>query len=202
METNGCWKGRYLMYSIMVSKKCKVYKMCWYYWIYWHRLSCWSFLLTFSTGESDSGPGASTPDEPLPGQTHDHPQRRNVTQRWTDADRQHSSLPHPPELLPLHPGCGGEPSASTRACVATCPPLTCLHVSPQVDVSASNLNTNDVFVLKSPSGLFVWRGIGASDEEMEAAKHVVGYLGGSPSQVSEGKEPGGCPLRTDILNVM
>uniref|UniRef100_A0A8C4EM68 Macrophage-capping protein n=1 Tax=Dicentrarchus labrax TaxID=13489 RepID=A0A8C4EM68_DICLA len=60
----------------------------------------------------------------------------------------------------------------------------------EVEASASNLNTNDVFVLKSPNALFVWRGVGASDEEMEAAKHVVGYLGGTASQVSEGKEPG------------
>ncbi|XP_061695508.1 scinderin like b [Syngnathoides biaculeatus] len=59
----------------------------------------------------------------------------------------------------------------------------------EVDVSASNLNTNDVFVLKSPSGLFVWRGVGASDDEMGAAKHVVDFLGGSASQISEGKEP-------------
>uniref|UniRef100_A0A8C4ES22 Scinderin like b n=1 Tax=Dicentrarchus labrax TaxID=13489 RepID=A0A8C4ES22_DICLA len=63
-------------------------------------------------------------------------------------------------------------------------------VQVRVEASASNLNTNDVFVLKSPNALFVWRGVGASDEEMEAAKHVVGYLGGTASQVSEGKEPG------------
>ncbi|XP_034743191.1 scinderin like b isoform X2 [Etheostoma cragini] len=60
----------------------------------------------------------------------------------------------------------------------------------EVEVSATKLNTNDVFVLKTPKALFVWRGVGASDEEMEAAKHVVGFLGGNPSQVSEGKEPG------------
>lgn len=59
----------------------------------------------------------------------------------------------------------------------------------EVNVTASSLNTNDVFVLKSPSALFVWRGLGASDVEVEAAKHVVGFLGGNPSQVSEGKEP-------------
>ncbi|XP_061878252.1 scinderin like b [Entelurus aequoreus] len=59
----------------------------------------------------------------------------------------------------------------------------------EVQVSASNLNTNDVFVLKSPGGLFVWRGVGASDDEMQAAKHVVSFLGGSASSVSEGKEP-------------
>lgn len=82
-------------------------------------------------------------------------------------------------------------------CVCVCTreflfaPLTC--VVPQVQATASNLNTNDVFVLKTPSGLFVWRGVGASDKEMEAAKHVVAFLGGSPSNVSEGKEPGESP---------
>lgn len=50
-----------------------------------------------------------------------------------------------------------------------------------------------MFVLKSPKALFVWRGVGASDEEMVASKHVVGYLGGAATQVSEGKEPGECP---------
>uniref|UniRef100_A0A1A8S6K5 Macrophage-capping protein n=1 Tax=Nothobranchius rachovii TaxID=451742 RepID=A0A1A8S6K5_9TELE len=59
----------------------------------------------------------------------------------------------------------------------------------EVKASASSLNTNDVFVLKSPTSLFVWRGVGASAEEVNAAKHVVGFLGGSPTQVSEGKEP-------------
>ncbi|XP_076601485.1 scinderin like b isoform X1 [Chaetodon auriga] len=59
----------------------------------------------------------------------------------------------------------------------------------EVEATASNLNTNDVFVLKSSSAMFVWRGVGASDEEMEAAKHVTGFLGGSATQVSEGKEP-------------
>uniref|UniRef100_A0A8D3A0V6 Scinderin like b n=1 Tax=Scophthalmus maximus TaxID=52904 RepID=A0A8D3A0V6_SCOMX len=59
----------------------------------------------------------------------------------------------------------------------------------EVEASASSLNTNDVFVLKSPKAVFVWRGMGASDEEMAAAKHVVGFLGGSAAQVSERKEP-------------
>uniref|UniRef100_A0A8C8GHB1 Gelsolin-like domain-containing protein n=1 Tax=Oncorhynchus tshawytscha TaxID=74940 RepID=A0A8C8GHB1_ONCTS len=61
----------------------------------------------------------------------------------------------------------------------------------EVKPSASFLNTNDVFVLKSPTAMFVWRGVGASEEEMAAAKHVVGFLGGSGSNVSEGKEPAG-----------
>lgn len=159
-------------------------------------------LMTLSIGESDSGPGASTPDEPVPGQTHDHQQWRNLTQRRTDTVRQHSPLPHPAELFPRYSSCGGKLSAAAWLCVVLShpngtlcglfciPPLICLHVSPQVEASASNLNTNDVFVLKSPSALFVWRGMGASDEEMQASKHVVGFLGGSASQVTEGKEPG------------
>uniref|UniRef100_A0A672Z8K3 Scinderin like b n=1 Tax=Sphaeramia orbicularis TaxID=375764 RepID=A0A672Z8K3_9TELE len=61
--------------------------------------------------------------------------------------------------------------------------------APTVDASSSNLNTNDVFVLKTSSALFVWRGQGATDEEMDAAKHVTSFLGGSVTQVSESKEP-------------
>lgn len=60
----------------------------------------------------------------------------------------------------------------------------------QVEASSSNLNSNDVFVLKVPSALFVWRGAGATDEELGASKHVAGFLGGTPTQVQEGKEPG------------
>lgn len=63
-------------------------------------------------------------------------------------------------------------------------------VCPQVEASASNLNSNDVFTLKTPKALFVWRGVGATDEEMAASRHVAGFLGGNPSQVAEGKEPG------------
>ncbi|KAJ8406324.1 hypothetical protein AAFF_G00305550 [Aldrovandia affinis] len=61
----------------------------------------------------------------------------------------------------------------------------------EVEPSASYLNTNDVFVLKSPDSTFVWRGVGATEEELTAAKHVVSFLGGSPTNVSEGKEPAG-----------
>jgi len=78
----------------------------------------WSFNVLI-IGESDSGPGASAPDESVPGQTHDHPHRRNVTQRWTVPERQHSPLPHPAELFQRDPRCGGELSASTWVCVDT-----------------------------------------------------------------------------------
>lgn len=54
-----------------------------------------------------------------------------------------------------------------------------------------NLNTNDVFVLKSPDSLYLWRGVGATEEELAAAKYVCSFLGGSITEVAEGKEPGG-----------
>uniref|UniRef100_A0A8C2F6X5 Scinderin like b n=1 Tax=Cyprinus carpio TaxID=7962 RepID=A0A8C2F6X5_CYPCA len=61
----------------------------------------------------------------------------------------------------------------------------------EVEPSASNLNTNDIFVLKSPDCVFVWKGAGASEEEMVAAKYVVSVLGGQSTDVAEGKEPAG-----------
>uniref|UniRef100_A0A671T0L8 Gelsolin-like n=1 Tax=Sinocyclocheilus anshuiensis TaxID=1608454 RepID=A0A671T0L8_9TELE len=61
----------------------------------------------------------------------------------------------------------------------------------EVEPTASKLNTNDVFVLKCPGGLFLWKGVAASEEEMAAAKHVCSFLGGSATDISEGKEPAG-----------
>uniref|UniRef100_A0A9J8CX03 Scinderin like b n=1 Tax=Cyprinus carpio carpio TaxID=630221 RepID=A0A9J8CX03_CYPCA len=65
------------------------------------------------------------------------------------------------------------------------------HTLNTVEPSASNLNTNDIFVLKSPDCVFVWKGAGASEEEMVAAKYVVSVLGGQSTDVAEGKEPAG-----------
>ncbi|XP_054646873.1 scinderin like a [Dunckerocampus dactyliophorus] len=59
----------------------------------------------------------------------------------------------------------------------------------EVAPDASSLNSNDIFVLKSPSGNFLWKGRGATAEEMVAAKHVAGMLGGTPTEVAETKEP-------------
>lgn len=47
-------------------------------------------------------------------------------------------------------------------------------------------------MLKSSDCVFVWKGAGASDEEMVAAKYVVSVLGGQSTDVAEGKEPGEC----------
>ncbi|MED6281345.1 hypothetical protein CHARACLAT_020368, partial [Characodon lateralis] len=61
----------------------------------------------------------------------------------------------------------------------------------EVEATASSLNTNDVFVLKTPNSLFVWKGKGASPDEMTAAKYVASLLGGTPTEVEESKEPAG-----------
>ena len=58
-----------------------------------------------------------------------------------------------------------------------------------MEPSAAFLNTNDVFVLKSDGGLFMWRGLGSTEEELAAAKYVADYLGGSLKEVKEGNEP-------------
>lgn len=61
-----------------------------------------------------------------------------------------------------------------------------------MEPTASSLNTNDLFVLKSPESLFLWKGTGATEEEMAAAKYVAGLLGGNPTEVEESKEPCEC----------
>ncbi|KAM4548281.1 scinderin like a [Odontesthes bonariensis] len=61
----------------------------------------------------------------------------------------------------------------------------------EVVPTASSLNTNDVFVLKSPNSLFMWEGKGASPDEIAAAKYVSSLLGGTATEVDETKEPAG-----------
>ncbi|XP_075935332.1 scinderin like a [Anarhichas minor] len=60
----------------------------------------------------------------------------------------------------------------------------------EVAPTASSLNTNDVFVLKTPNSLFVWIGKGATPEEKAAAEYVADLLGGTVSEVEEANEPG------------
>ncbi|KAM5145729.1 gelsolin isoform 3-T6 [Mantella aurantiaca] len=59
----------------------------------------------------------------------------------------------------------------------------------EVDVAASNLNSNDAFVLKTPSAAFLWVGQGASDPEKRGAQELLNVLGVSGSQIAEGSEP-------------
>ncbi|KAF3835695.1 hypothetical protein F7725_028253, partial [Dissostichus mawsoni] len=61
----------------------------------------------------------------------------------------------------------------------------------EVEPTASSLNTNDVFVLKTPDSLFLWKGKGAAPEEMGAAQHVATMLGGTATVVEETKEKNG-----------
>uniref|UniRef100_A0A3Q4BNU7 Gelsolin-like domain-containing protein n=1 Tax=Mola mola TaxID=94237 RepID=A0A3Q4BNU7_MOLML len=59
----------------------------------------------------------------------------------------------------------------------------------EVEPITSSLNTNDVFVLKSPQSQWLWKGKGKTPEEMAAAKYVATLLGGPITEVEETKEP-------------
>ncbi|KAM8745290.1 scinderin like a [Acanthopagrus schlegelii] len=59
----------------------------------------------------------------------------------------------------------------------------------EVEPTASALNTNDVFVLKTPESLYLWKGKGQTGEEMDAARYVASLLGGAVTEVEEGQEP-------------
>uniref|UniRef100_A0A672JT53 Gelsolin n=1 Tax=Salarias fasciatus TaxID=181472 RepID=A0A672JT53_SALFA len=58
----------------------------------------------------------------------------------------------------------------------------------ELDAAASNLNSNDAFVLVTPGGAFTWVGVGASDPEKQGAQQLCGILGVSAADVSEGGE--------------
>uniref|UniRef100_A0A8C5EA98 Gelsolin n=1 Tax=Gouania willdenowi TaxID=441366 RepID=A0A8C5EA98_GOUWI len=60
----------------------------------------------------------------------------------------------------------------------------------ELDAVASNLNSNDAFVLVSPGGSFLWVGTGASDTEKHGAQQLCDILGTSASAQSEGGESG------------
>uniref|UniRef100_A0A671V536 Scinderin like a n=1 Tax=Sparus aurata TaxID=8175 RepID=A0A671V536_SPAAU len=64
----------------------------------------------------------------------------------------------------------------------------------EVEPTASALNTNDVFVLKTPEALYLWKGKGQTGEEMDAARYVASLLGGAVTEVEEGEEPGETPF--------
>nr|XP_056712977.1 scinderin isoform X2 [Euleptes europaea] len=61
----------------------------------------------------------------------------------------------------------------------------------EVDVSATSLNSNDVFVLKLPQNSgYTWVGKGASKEEEKGAQYVANVLRCRTSRIEEGQEPG------------
>lgn len=59
----------------------------------------------------------------------------------------------------------------------------------EVDVAASVLNSNDAFVLKTPSATYLWVGQGASDSEKAGARELVKVLGARATEIAEGREP-------------
>ncbi|KAG2470044.1 GELS protein, partial [Polypterus senegalus] len=58
----------------------------------------------------------------------------------------------------------------------------------EVDATASNLNSNDAFVLVTPDASFSWYGKGASDAERNGTQQLLSILGISASELSEGGE--------------
>ncbi|XP_034548396.1 gelsolin-like isoform X2 [Notolabrus celidotus] len=60
----------------------------------------------------------------------------------------------------------------------------------EVEASASNLNSSDVFLLVSPSGSWMWKGRSSSGAEVKGAEHLVGMLNVTPTQLQEGREEG------------
>nr|XP_002713820.1 scinderin isoform X1 [Oryctolagus cuniculus] len=60
----------------------------------------------------------------------------------------------------------------------------------EVDVDASSLNSNDVFVLKlQQNNGYIWIGKGSSSEEEKGAEYVAGVLQCDASRIQEGEEP-------------
>lgn len=72
-------------------------------------------------------------------------------------------------------------------------------MSLQLDASASQLNSNDAFILVTPGGSFLWVGVGASDPEKQGAQQLCDILGVSASELSEGGETGEESNRDGII---
>ncbi|XP_040014789.1 advillin isoform X2 [Xiphias gladius] len=88
--------------------------------------------------------------------------------------RKRPSDPEPPiRLFQVH---GSDPS-NTKAI--------------EVPALATSLNSNDVFLLKSQSGIYLWCGKGSSGDERAMAKEVSSVIrqNGSEEIVAEGQEP-------------
>lgn len=63
-------------------------------------------------------------------------------------------------------------------------------LSSQVTPKASALNSNDAFVLKTPSTAYLWVGAGANEAEKTGAQELLKVLQTKFVQVAEGSEPG------------
>lgn len=72
----------------------------------------------------------------------------------------------------------------------------------QVMPKAGALNSNDAFVLKTPSAAYLWVGAGASEAEKTGAQELLRVLRAQPVQVEEGSEPGGSQGPTSSIRVL
>uniref|UniRef100_U5ETK7 Putative gelsolin n=1 Tax=Corethrella appendiculata TaxID=1370023 RepID=U5ETK7_9DIPT len=61
----------------------------------------------------------------------------------------------------------------------------------QMPEVASSLASDDVFILETPNGTFIWHGVGASDLEKEMANNIAGVISpdAEPQIIDEGSEP-------------
>lgn len=61
----------------------------------------------------------------------------------------------------------------------------------QVPEVTTSLNSDDVFILETPSATFLWLGQGASDDEKEMAQNAINLVAPDrePVTISEGEEP-------------
>ncbi|XP_042335641.1 gelsolin isoform X2 [Sceloporus undulatus] len=59
----------------------------------------------------------------------------------------------------------------------------------EINAAAKELNSNDAFVLKTPSAAYLWVGQGASNSEKSGAQELLKILGARGTQVVEGREP-------------
>ncbi|XP_029466978.1 gelsolin isoform X1 [Rhinatrema bivittatum] len=58
----------------------------------------------------------------------------------------------------------------------------------ELEATASNLNSNDVFVLKTSAAAYVWVGQGSSAAEKRGAQALLSILGVQASSIAEGRE--------------
>lgn len=73
--------------------------------------------------------------------------------------------------------------------------MTNRALPPQIMPKAGALNSNDAFVLKTPSAAYLWVGAGASEAEKSGAQELLRVLRAQPVQVAEGSEPGGSQVQ-------
>ncbi|XP_013925704.1 PREDICTED: gelsolin-like [Thamnophis sirtalis] len=59
----------------------------------------------------------------------------------------------------------------------------------EISPAAKELNSNDAFLLKTPTTSYIWVGQGASNTEKSGAQELLKILGGQATQVAEGREP-------------